>query len=118
MVKILRQREINFVLKIAIKGEGARLVVEARDDFWSDYMKGCEDIDGVDWARPLACASMGPYGAHLSDGSEYTGERLNEAFLSELPQLTLMVDKNKTCCAFLVFPPIFCKIFRNRFELQ
>ena len=70
---------MNFVLKTIIEGEGARLVIEARDDFWSDYMKGLEDMDGVNWVRPLACASMGPYGAHLSDASEYTGERLSVA---------------------------------------
>ena len=43
------------------------LAVEARDAFW--------DVPGhqVGRSRPLVAASIGPYGAYLADGSEYTG---------------------------------------------
>ena len=44
-----------------------RLAVEARDDFWRD------SAAHAGRERPLVAASVGPYGAYLSDGSEYTG---------------------------------------------
>lgn len=44
-----------------------RLAVEARDDFWAHRGSGERRI------RPLVAASVGPYGAYLADGSEYTG---------------------------------------------
>jgi len=43
------------------------LAVEARDAFWS------EEENRVGRIRPLVAASVGPYGAYLADGSEYTG---------------------------------------------
>lgn len=44
------------------------LAVEARDDFWVE--PGNRDRR----LRPLVAASVGPYGAYLADGSEYSGE--------------------------------------------
>lgn len=44
-----------------------RLVVEARDEFWAVAANHAGRL------RPLAAASIGPYGAYLADGSEYTG---------------------------------------------
>ncbi|MGD8320851.1 MAG: homocysteine S-methyltransferase [Gemmatimonadota bacterium] len=43
------------------------LAVEARDAFWADVSnrRGRE--------KPMVAASIGPYGAFLADGSEYTG---------------------------------------------
>ncbi len=43
------------------------LGVEARDAFWTE----CGDRSKR--LRPLVAASVGPYGAYLADGSEYTG---------------------------------------------
>ncbi len=43
------------------------LAVEARDAFWRDP---CNRQGRL---RPLIAASVGPYGAFLADGSEYTG---------------------------------------------
>jgi homocysteine S-methyltransferase len=45
-----------------------RLAREARDAFWS------EPSNRVARRRPLVAASVGPYGAFLADGSEYTGD--------------------------------------------
>ena len=45
-----------------------RLAREARELFWSDA------DNRVDRLRPLVAASIGPYGAHLHDGSEYRGD--------------------------------------------
>jgi len=43
------------------------LAVGARDDFWADPANRAGRL------RPLVAASVGPYGAYLADGSEYTG---------------------------------------------
>lgn len=45
------------------------LALEARDAFWS----GASGELGSGRTRPLVAASIGPYGAFLADGSEYTG---------------------------------------------
>ncbi len=44
------------------------LAVEARDRFWSVEQNRNGRI------RPLVAASIGPYGAYLADGSEYSGQ--------------------------------------------
>lgn len=47
------------------------LADEARNDFW----KNRPPTDGPDpRVRPLVAVSVGPYGAFLADGSEYTGD--------------------------------------------
>ena len=43
------------------------LAVDARDRFWSDTGQTSGRL------RPLVAASVGPYGAYLADGSEYSG---------------------------------------------
>jgi len=45
-----------------------RLAVEARDIFWANASNRGNRL------RPLVAASIGPYGAYLADGSEYTGD--------------------------------------------
>ena len=53
-----------------------RLAIEARDRFWAKVG------DQEDRPRPLVAASVGPYGAYLADGSEFTGSYdLDEAGL-------------------------------------
>jgi len=44
------------------------LAQQARDEFWS-----AAGGDRTERLRPLVAASIGPYGAFLADGSEYTG---------------------------------------------
>jgi homocysteine S-methyltransferase len=45
-----------------------QIAVEARDAFWAEPEKRSGRI------RPIVATSIGPYGAALADGSEYTGE--------------------------------------------
>ncbi len=45
-----------------------RLAVEARDEFWA------EPANRAGRPKPLVAASIGPYGAYLADGSEYSGD--------------------------------------------
>jgi homocysteine S-methyltransferase len=55
--------EVEEVLRRAVS-----LAVEARDEFWSEPANRGQRL------RPLVAASIGPYGAYLADGSEYTGD--------------------------------------------
>ncbi len=55
-----------------------RLAVEARDTFWA------RESNREGRLRPLVAGSIGPYGAYLADGSEYTGRYgLDEGALAE-----------------------------------
>ena len=57
------------------------IALEARDDFW----KVQNNRNGR--GKPMVAASVGPYGAYLADGSEYTGEYdLNQAELMKFHQ--------------------------------
>ena len=65
------------------------LAVEVRDRFWADE----ESREGR--LRPLVAASVGPYGAFLADGSEYSGRyELDEDDLVEFhgERLRALVD--------------------------
>ena len=59
----LTEREATELLQ-----ESVKLATSARDEFWSRP----ENRSGR--LRPLVAASIGPYGAYLADGSEYTGD--------------------------------------------
>ncbi len=50
-----------------LMGEATGLAVAARDEFWQQQGPATHRI------RPIVAASVGPYGAFLADGSEYTG---------------------------------------------
>ncbi|MCG6957954.1 MAG: homocysteine S-methyltransferase [Gemmatimonadetes bacterium] len=58
----LTDMESEEVLRSAVT-----LAVEARDAFWAEPSNRQGRI------RPLVAASVGPYGAYLADGSEYSG---------------------------------------------
>ncbi|MGI9264677.1 MAG: homocysteine S-methyltransferase [Gammaproteobacteria bacterium] len=59
----------------------ADLALEARDTFWNGAGQRRQRI------RPLVAASIGPYGAYLADGSEYTGDyRVSDEELREFHQ--------------------------------
>jgi homocysteine S-methyltransferase len=52
---------------LALLALSSRLALETRDAFWAD------PTNRVERQKPLVAASIGPYGAFLADGSEYTG---------------------------------------------
>lgn len=62
--------------QMGIEAEAARqlfllsvkLAVKARDEFWERIK------DKTQRPKPLVAASIGPYGAYLADGSEYSGK--------------------------------------------
>lgn len=47
--------------------QSVTLAAEARDEYWA------ATIDKANRPKPLVAASVGPYGAYLADGSEFTG---------------------------------------------
>jgi homocysteine S-methyltransferase len=62
----------------ALLRRSVTLALEVRDRFWAD------ERNRVGRLRPLVAASIGPYGAFLANGAEYTGEYdLDEAGLRE-----------------------------------
>ncbi len=64
----LRARGLDEARAAAAFGLAVRLAVEARDAFWSEPSRRGARV------RPLVAASVGPYGAYLANGAEYTGE--------------------------------------------
>jgi len=64
----LRKSGLSEDTGIALLRSAVGLACEARDAFWNDHANRKGRL------RPLAAASIGPYGAFLADGSEYTGD--------------------------------------------
>jgi homocysteine S-methyltransferase len=64
----LERRGLDHRQGAELMRQSVRLAVEARDEFWGD------GGDHPGRLRPLVAASVGPYGAYLADGSEYTGD--------------------------------------------
>jgi len=63
---------------IELLGRSVELAREARDVFWADPANRRHRL------RPLVAASIGPYGAFLADGSEFSGDYdLDEGKLEE-----------------------------------
>jgi homocysteine S-methyltransferase len=63
-----RKRGLSDNEGVELLHEAVRIAVEARDAFWN------EPNNRSGRHRPLVAASVGPYGAFLADGSEYTGD--------------------------------------------
>lgn len=73
MARGLSEAEAANLIRFAVQ-----LAIEARDQFWALMANRRGRL------RPLVAASVGPYGAFLADGSEYTGAyNLDEAGLLE-----------------------------------
>ena len=70
-------RGLSFAMAEGAIARAVQLAVEARDEFWGN------EANRTDRLRPLVAASVGPYGAYLADGSEFTGGYdLDEAALT------------------------------------
>lgn len=72
----LSEAEAIHLLRLAVQ-----LVIEARDAFWREREQrsggGLNKVQLEERGgplRPLVAASVGPYGAYLANGAEYTGE--------------------------------------------
>jgi len=62
-----RKRGLDHAAGVKLLNLSVQLALEARDLFWADAH------NRKDRLRPMVAASVGPYGAFLADGSEYTG---------------------------------------------
>ncbi len=63
MARNVTERVAEEYIRLAV-----RLAVAARDDFWE------KPADQGNRLRPLVAASVGPYGAYLANGAEFTGD--------------------------------------------
>lgn len=79
----LSEQQSAALMRLAVQ-----LAAEARDAFWAN------EANRAGRPRPLVAASVGPYGAYLADGSEYSGDyELSEDELIEFhrPRLAELV---------------------------
>jgi homocysteine S-methyltransferase len=63
--------------------KSVHIATEARDTFWKEYQSNKTDSE-IDRMKPMISLSLGPFGAQLSDGSEYTGDYGNDITLEKL----------------------------------
>lgn len=96
MKKGLSEDEAKKIIESSVK-----LAIDTRDEFWNN-------LDNKDnRAKPLVAASIGPYGAFLADGSEFTGNYgLNEDELVSFHQkrMKTIIDANPDILACETVP--------------
>lgn len=76
------------------------LARKARDDYWKEEMTAVRP-------KPLVAASVGPYGAFLADGSEYTGDyTVSRGTLSAFhrSRISALIDAGADLLAFETIP--------------
>ena len=74
---------------------------EARDEFWETFE------DKQTRVKPLVAASIGPYGAYLADGSEYSGDyKISDEELKDFhkKRLEIIVETNPDILACETIP--------------
>jgi len=82
--------------------ETVHLAKRARDDFWQEDMR-------VVRPKPLVAASVGPYGAFLADGSEYTGNygiSDEELKAFHFKRMKALIDAGANILAFETIPSL------------
>lgn len=88
--------------------QGGKLVKNASQEFW----EGVNNEAKVNRMKPVACASMGPYGACLHDGSEYTGSYIRHISQLELKnwhnqRLSILAKEDLELYLFETIPALF-----------
>lgn len=94
----LNEKEAADLIRLSVQ-----LAIEARDQFWTSMANRQQRL------RPLVAASVGPYGAYLADGSEYTGAyNLDEAGLLEWhrPRWEILVQSGADLLACETIPAL------------
>jgi homocysteine S-methyltransferase len=74
---------------------------ETRDEFWASFE------DKASRVKPLVAASIGPYGAYLADGSEYTGDyKISDKELKSFhkKRLEIIIETNPDILACETIP--------------
>jgi len=86
----LEKRGLDEEASVELLGLSVRLATDARDWFWAQESNRFwgRIPDRATRLRPLVAASVGPYGAYLADGSEYSGRYgLSESELYDFHRL-------------------------------
>ncbi|MBP2644519.1 MAG: ybgG [Firmicutes bacterium] len=94
--KGLSRQEAVRLIKLSVE-----LAAQARDEFWS------KSENRKNRPKPLVAASVGPYGAFLADGSEYTGDyKITEQELLEFhrPRLQALMEAKPDILACETIP--------------
>ena len=95
------RRGLNATETADLMRRSVQLAAEARDAFWAD------PAHRVGRRKPLVAASVGPYGAMLANGSEYTGHYgLDEAALMDFhrPRLAVLAQAGADLLACETIP--------------
>lgn len=100
------------LLKLSIN-----IALETRDEFWEN----CKQENRI---KPLVAASVGPYGAYLADGSEYSGDyKISDYELKNFhkKRLEVLIQTNPDIYSFETIPSlneakILCELIEE-FEL-
>jgi homocysteine S-methyltransferase len=93
------RRGIGYDAAARLMRSAVALAVAARDEHCAGR--------GIDAARPLVAASIGPYGAMLADGSEYRGRyRISEDELADFhrPRLAVLAEAGADLLGFETLP--------------
>ena len=94
--KGLTRKEAEGIFKTSVK-----LALEARDEFW------CQAENRNDRIKPLVAASIGPFGAYLADGSEYSGDyelTIRQLIDFHRPRFETLADAGAGLFAFETIP--------------
>ncbi|MGE6631902.1 homocysteine S-methyltransferase [Bacillus sp. NPDC077027] len=103
---------------IELMKRSVELAKEARDLFWNDK------TNRVGRSKPFVAASVGPYGAYLSDGSEYRGNYgLTEEELMDFhrPRIEALVEAGTDILACETIPSLIeakalARLLQNEFQ--
>jgi homocysteine S-methyltransferase len=98
MKKGFSQEEAKKLIELSIE-----IAKDVRDDFWGNLENKNNRI------KPLIAASIGPYGAFLADGSEYTGNYgISKKELTNFhkKRLDIIVNKNPDILACETMPSL------------
>ncbi|MCM3597293.1 homocysteine S-methyltransferase [Metabacillus idriensis] len=96
------KRGIEEIEALQLMKKTVLLAKKARDDFWKEEM-------GAVRPKPLVAASIGPYGAYLADGSEYTGNYgVTDETLEEFhrPRISALIEAGADLLAFETIPSL------------
>jgi homocysteine S-methyltransferase len=95
------KRGLNETESVDLIKKSVRLALQVRDEFWA------EESNRVGRSKPFVAASVGPYGAFLTDGSEYRGNYgLTEEQLRDFhrPRMKALVEAGADILACETIP--------------
>lgn len=95
------KRGLSEAEAVALMKKSVTLAKEARDEFWAD------EANRAGRVKPFVAASVGPYGAYLANGEEYTGNYgLTEKELMDFhrPRMRALIEADADLLACETIP--------------